>query len=50
MALTCPLPPGSARRAPASHRASGTQEHVFTYEDFAARHRAAFHEEPGVKW
>ena len=28
----------------------GTQEHVFTYEDFAARHRAAFHEEPGVKW
>ena len=25
----------------------GTQEHVFTYEDFAARHRAAFHEEPG---
>ena len=28
----------------------GTQEHVFTYETFAARHRAAFHEEPGVKW
>ena len=28
----------------------GTQEHVFTYEEFAARHRAAFHEEPGVKW
>ena len=28
----------------------GTQEHVFTYEDFAARHRAAFHEEPGGKW
>ena len=49
--LTCPLPPGSARRAPATAiEHQGTQEHVFTYEDFAARHRAAFHEEPGVKW
>ena len=28
----------------------GTQEHAFTYDTFAARHRAAFHEEPGVKW
>lgn len=28
----------------------GTQEHTFTYETFAARHRAAFHEEPGVRW
>ncbi len=28
----------------------GTQEHTFTYDAFAARHRAAFHEEPGVKW
>ena len=28
----------------------GTQEHVFTYESFAARHRAAFNEEPGVRW
>lgn len=28
----------------------GTQEHTFTYAEFAARHRAAFHEEPGVRW
>lgn len=28
----------------------GTQEHTFTYEDFAARHRAAFGEEPAVRW
>lgn len=28
----------------------GTQEHAFTYESFAARHRAAFNEEPGVRW
>ena len=28
----------------------GTQEHSFTFADFAARHRAAFGEEPGVQW
>lgn len=28
----------------------GTQEHTFTYASFAARHRAAFHEAPGVQW
>ncbi len=28
----------------------GTQEHTFTYTDFAARHRAAFGREPAVRW
>ena len=28
----------------------GTQEHSFTYADFAARHRAAFGREPAIGW
>lgn len=28
----------------------GTQEHRFSYADFAARHRAAFGTEPGLSW